>query len=100
VLSLAGISVHAEEPWQRGFYWSGGPWGLGVGSCFVVPLILMIAFWVAVIAGIVYFVKWVIATGKKHEPPSAETALEILKKRYAKGEITKEEFERIKQDIL
>jgi putative membrane protein len=29
-----------------------------------------------------------------------ETPLEILKKRYAQGEITREEFEQIKKDIL
>ena len=95
-----GTSARADDSWQRDFYWSGGPWGFGVGSCFVIPLLLMIAFWVAVIAGIVYFVRWVIATGKRHEIKPEETALDILKKRYAKGEISREEFERMKEDIL
>jgi putative membrane protein len=31
---------------------------------------------------------------------SLETALDIVKKRYAKGEITREEFEQMKKDIL
>jgi uncharacterized membrane protein len=32
-------------------------------------------------------------------PLEIESALEILKKRYVKGEITKEEFDRMKKDI-
>lgn len=33
-------------------------------------------------------------------PPANDSALEILKQRYARGELTREEFESMRQDIL
>jgi putative membrane protein len=72
-------------------HWDYG-WGMGFGWIF------MVVFWVLVIVGIVFLVK-LIAGGAKGEG-KAETALDILKKRYAKGEINKEEFEEKKKDLL
>jgi putative membrane protein len=65
-----------------------------------VPL-FMPFFWLLVAALCLYFIfgrrrSWEPGPG----PQARETALDILKKRYAKGEITKEEFERMKRDIL
>ena len=43
---------------------------------------------------------WGSSSGHHGESEYLETALEMLKKRYAKGEITKEEFDQMKKDIL
>ncbi len=89
---------YADDSWERSFHWSWEPSGFGAGL-FLIPLLLMIAFWIAVIIGIIYFFRWIASTGKGREIKQEDTALDILKKRYARGEISKEEFERIKQDI-
>lgn len=50
--------------------------------------------YLALICLVVYFV--LKSAGAKKRP---ETPLDILKKRYAKGELTKEEFLRMKDDL-
>ena len=58
-------------------------------------------FWILVIVGIVLLVVWVVQKALGGGAGGTEgSALEILKKRYASGEISKEEFEEKKRDLL
>ena len=70
-------------------------WGWGFG------LLHMLGFWILLIVAVALIVRWVSgAPGRSEAGPSArETALDILKKRYAKGEINKEEYESKKRDL-
>lgn len=52
-----------------------------------------------VVAVVIYFVYQQSKKGGGSGLPWQETPMDILKKRYARGEITKEEFERLKRDI-
>jgi putative membrane protein len=60
--------------------------------------IMMLVFWVAVVVGIVFLVKWIVDPSRTNQR-SDESPLEILKRGYAAGEITKEEFEEKKRDL-
>ena len=74
-------------------------WGYGMGW---MGMIFMAVFWIAVIVGIVFLVRWLAgSTGSAGNRGKVEdSALEILKRRYAKGEIQKEEFEAKKKDLM
>jgi putative membrane protein len=56
--------------------------------------------WFVIIVIIVWVVFQLKSNNPRHFGMSNETPLDILKKRYAKGEITKEEFERMKKDLM
>ncbi len=80
----------------------GGPPGWGdSGWLWWLPMgLMMLLFWGLVIVALILLVRWLWTQGQvRAGAPSVETPLDVLKRRYARGEITKEEFERIKQDI-
>jgi putative membrane protein len=63
--------------------------GMGYGG-FGLGWIFMILFWALVILGIVYLLKSIFGSASSTE--KKETALDILKKRYASGEISEDEY--------
>lgn len=62
--------------------------------------IVMILFWGLAIFGLICAVRWLAGRGSSSEgESSSQTPLEILKARYAKGEIDREQFEQMKKDL-
>jgi putative membrane protein len=60
----------------------------------------MILFWGLLIAGVVMLVRWLGGSGAGAGPRgSGRTALDILRERYAKGEIDQHEFEQKRRDL-
>ncbi len=58
--------------------------------------IWMVVFWGAVI----WLILWLVNRSNSKISDEKETPMEILKERYARGEITKKEYEQMKKDIL
>ena len=54
-------------------------------------------FWGAVIVGMVLAIRWLVSQGR--ETHRADAAVDILRQRYARGEINKEEFEAKRRDL-
>ena len=79
--------------------WLAGSWGMGWFG-----LIFTLLFWFLVILGIIAMVRWIVrAAGEKNKLDTingeSSRAMEILKERYAKGEISRDEFESMKKDL-
>ncbi|MCJ7555134.1 MAG: SHOCT domain-containing protein [Ignavibacteriaceae bacterium] len=58
-------------------------------------------FWIAIIALIVFLIiKFTNQNKSNRDIGTSESSLDLLKKRYAKGEISKDEFDRMKIDLM
>jgi putative membrane protein len=81
-------------PWGMHMMW--GSWGIGM-------MLMMFLFWAAIIVAIVFVIRWLISSSHpaSQAPPghAPESALDILKKRYARGEISKPEFDEMRRNL-
>ena len=78
-----------------GWHMGQGMMGYGYGFNWIAAVlqtILFVVFLGLIIFGVYYFI------GGSH-PKFSERSLDILKERYAKGEITNEEYDRIKREL-
>lgn len=76
---------------MMGFYNMMGYGGWGFGFFF------MLLFWILIIVGLVALVRYLTNQGENKEKNNK--ALDVLKERYARGEISKKEFEQKKKDL-
>jgi putative membrane protein len=77
-----------------------GPyWGHGWGGMGWVGMTLMLLFWVLVIAGVIVLLRRIRARDLDPDRAAHRSALDVLKERYARGEIDREEFEQKRRDL-
>jgi putative membrane protein len=94
VLVLMG-AIQCGNGYRHMGPWGAGPWHMmayGYGGLFM---------WILSLVALAVVIYFVIQSTRSRSPDgsSQETPIDILKKRYARGEITKEEFEGMKKDL-
>ncbi|NIN65239.1 MAG: SHOCT domain-containing protein [Anaerolineae bacterium] len=56
----------------------------------------MLVFWGLIIVALVLGIRWLVTQGRESR---SDSALDILRQRYARGEINKEQYEAMKRDL-
>jgi putative membrane protein len=88
LISLLTLQAPYEWGWRMHPMWGSG-WGIGM-------MIMMALFWGAIIVACILAIRWLLGQSKKSPGDSAMT---ILRERFARGEIEKDEFETKKREL-
>ncbi len=76
-------------------------WGwpmMGFGG---IGMIFGFIFFVAIVIGVILLIVWLVRRpGYNITDKTSTHSLEILKERYAKGELTKEQYENMKKELI
>jgi putative membrane protein len=93
-LAAPGSALAQDRTWE--WHWSMHPMMFMWGAGGLVMMLMMLVFWGLVIAGLIVGLRWLIGQG---HTTHRDEALEILRQRYARGEIDKQEFEARRRDL-
>ncbi|MCM0759562.1 SHOCT domain-containing protein [Sporomusa sphaeroides DSM 2875] len=79
-------------------------WGYSTGGSYLGSLLSMLAsllFWGLVIVGFAYLIRWAwdLAGEKFGQPRPVTNSLEIVKRRYANGELSRDEYLAISEEL-
>ncbi|MCL4417412.1 MAG: SHOCT domain-containing protein [Actinobacteria bacterium] len=76
-------------------------WGWPMMAFGGIGMILSFVFFVLIVIGIILLIVWLVKrTGNNITDKTGKHSLEILKERYAKGEITKEQYDDMKKELM
>ena len=99
---MAALRIEAIRGWVQAQapLWEGwgmhpmwgmwGAWGFGM-------MLVMLVFWGLVITALVLGIRWLVSQGRDARP--RDSALDILRERYARGEIDREEYLARRRDL-
>lgn len=80
-----------------GSCWGGTGW---MGAAMLFNFLLGLGLLALVVVGVIFAIRWLArVSGESPQSRSKDDALEIVRTRYARGEISHEEFDRLRREL-
>lgn len=90
---MGGTAMHGGQTMMNTGMMNSGAWGFP--GFMTIGWVLSIFFWIAVL----WLIWWAVTNRDRLFSPTQRNPLDLAKERYAKGEISKRQFEEIKKEL-